>query len=82
MSPPIAMAPMRIAPEGRTNKMEDAPRIARILSLRASAFVAQDSQLAEKLNFLSFRGAPRAEESLFLSHLITERFFASLRMTK
>ncbi len=39
-------------------------------------------QLTEKLNFLSFRGALRAEESLFHWHLISERFLASLGMTK
>ena len=66
MSPPIAMAPMRIAPEGRTNKLEDATKNSRDFSHRARAFVAQDSQLADKLTFLSFRGAPRAEESHFL----------------
>ena len=46
------------------------------------AFMAQALQRAEKLKFLSFRGALRAEESLFLWHLITERFLASLGMTK
>jgi hypothetical protein len=44
--------------------------------------VAQASQLAEKLEALSFRGALRAEESLFLWHSISERFLASVGMTK
>jgi hypothetical protein len=39
---------------------------------------SQALQLAEKLKFLSFRGALRAEESLFLWKLITEGFLASL----
>jgi hypothetical protein len=42
----------------------------------------QAKQLAEKIKVLSFRGALRAEESLFLWHSITERFLASLGMTK
>jgi hypothetical protein len=44
--------------------------------------VAQDSQLAEKLKILSFRGALRAEESLLTWALIYERFLASLGLTK
>jgi len=44
--------------------------------------VAQASQVAEKLNFLSFRGTLRAEESLFLWFSIEERFLVSLGMTK
>ena len=34
--------------------------------------MAQGSQLAEKVKFLSFRSALRAEESLFHCYLITE----------
>jgi hypothetical protein len=47
-----------------------------------SAKNGQASALAEKLNFLSFRGALRAEESLFSWVSIKERFLASLGMTK
>jgi hypothetical protein len=39
-------------------------------------------QAAEKLAFLSFRGALRAEESLFSWVSIKERFLVSLGMTK
>jgi hypothetical protein len=44
--------------------------------------VVQASQAAEKLIFLSFRGALRAEESLFFCVETKERFLASLGMTK
>ena len=44
--------------------------------------VGQTLQLAEKLKFLSFRGALRAEESLFLWLSITERLLASLGKIK
>jgi hypothetical protein len=44
--------------------------------------VGEASQAAEKLKLLSFRGAPRAEESLFSWAFIKERFLASLGITK
>jgi hypothetical protein len=46
------------------------------------SLVVADEQVAEKFKFLSFRGALRAEESLFSWAQTEERFFASLRMTK
>jgi hypothetical protein len=44
--------------------------------------VAVAEQAAEKVTILSFRGALRAEESLFSWVSIKERFLASLGMTK
>jgi len=42
----------------------------------------QAEQFADKPKFLSFRGALRAEESLFSCAQAKERFLASLGMTK
>jgi hypothetical protein len=39
-------------------------------------------QPAKKLTILSFRGAPRAEESLFALGQTKERFLTSFGMTK
>jgi hypothetical protein len=46
-----------------------------------SNFFARREQAAEKLKLLSFRGALRAEESLFSCVSSKERFLASLGMT-
>jgi hypothetical protein len=50
--------------------------------LRGRTFVIQASQDAGKLTILLFRGALRAEDSIFSSIQINERFLASLGMTK
>jgi len=48
---------------------------------RAGLLLPLPSQLAEKLKFLSFRGALRAEESLFSCVETKERFLTSFGMT-